>query len=352
MKRSITAYIGAIVIGTLAGCATAPIVDDGRDINEQFLFDMTAYAAAAAALRPAIVRSASVNDSDCDTQYELPFEAITADGVYNADTRIAWMRAIGVDENLNVIASVPSSGVRQGDVITGVAGHTTSQNGLELISALQEARDRGRPFALQLDNGRQVTITPFKVCLGKVVVASPLVPAAQEYHWTQTVHPLEVFRQRLTPEEAEWIALWTQGLSERGATSMKTYAFVSGTAKWAAVIALGFVTSGSVAAVQVAGSAASISAQGAANRASLSGINRVAANVFERADQWAFESMQILGMDPRAGLSLHEKLRANGAVANAFFLDEKRLASMRSLVAGLPASRPTAANTSRRPARR
>lgn len=196
MKRSITALIGAIVIGTLAGCAIAPIVDDGRDINEQFLFDMTAYAAAAAALRPANVRSASVNDSDCDTQYELPFEAITADGVYNADTRIAWMRAIGVDENLNVIASVPSSGVRQGDVITGVAGHTTSQNGLELISALREARDRGRPFALQLDNGKQVTITPLKVCLGKVVIASPLVPAAQEYHWTQSVHPLEVSSRR------------------------------------------------------------------------------------------------------------------------------------------------------------
>jgi hypothetical protein len=365
MKQSIIRFVAAAVMVCLTGCASSPVVDDGRDINEQFMFDMTAYAAAAVALRPAIVRSASLNDSDCDTQYELPFEAITSDGVYNSDTKIAWMRAIGVDENLNVIASVPSSGVRQGDIITGVAGQT-ERNGLELNEALQEARDSGEPFALQLDNGKQVTITPFKVCRGHVVVASPLEPTLQQYHWTQTVHPLEVFRQPLTPDEAQWIELWTQGLSERGGGSMRTYAFITGAAKWAAVLALGFVTSGattavqgataagsssagSVAAVQIAGSAASITAQAAANRASLSGVNRVAASVFDRADQWAFESMQILGMDPRAGLTLHNKLRANKAVSNAFFLDEKRLANMRAMIAQLPATRRVAPRAAANP---
>ena len=365
MKQSIKKFVAATVICCLTGCATSPVVDDGRDINEQFMFDMTAYAAAAAALRPAIVRSASLNDSDCDTQYELPFEAITSDGIYNADTKIAWMRAIGVDENLNVIASVPSSGVRQGDIITGVAGYT-SHDGRDLNAALQEARDSGVPFALQLDNGKQVTITPFQVCRGHVVVASPLEPALQQYHWTQSVHPLEVFRQPLTPDEAQWIELWTQGLSERGGGTMRTYAFITGSVKWIAVLALGFVTSGaaaavrgatavgsssagSVAAVQLAGSAASMSAQAAANRASLSGINRVAAGVFDRADQWAFESMQILGMDPRAGLTLHNKLRANGAVSNAFFLDEKRLANMRAMIAQLPAARRAVPSAAVRP---
>jgi hypothetical protein len=147
---------------------------------------------------------------------------------------------------------------------------------------------------------------------------------------------------------------------------MRTHAFITGSVKWAAVLALGFVTSGaaaavrgatavgsssagSVAAVQLAGSAASLSAQAAANRASLSGVNRVAAGVFDRADQWAFESMQILGMDPRAGLSLHNKLRANGAVSNAFFLDEKRLANMRAMLAQLPATRRAAPSAAVRP---
>jgi hypothetical protein len=77
-------------------------------------------------------------------------------------------------------------------------------------------------------------------------------------------------------------------------------------------------------------------AQSAANRASLSGVSSVAAGVFDRADQWAFDNMRRLGMNPRAGLSLHEKLVAQGAAANAFLLDEKRLARMRALVAGLP----------------
>jgi hypothetical protein len=77
-------------------------------------------------------------------------------------------------------------------------------------------------------------------------------------------------------------------------------------------------------------------AQSAANRASLSGVSRVAAGVFERADRWAFEHMRTLGMDPRAGLRLHEKLVAQGAASNAFLLDAKRLQGMQALVAGLP----------------
>jgi hypothetical protein len=45
--------------------------------------------------------------------------------------------------------------------------------------------------------------------------------------------------------------------------------------------------------------------------------------------------MRRLGMNPRAGLSLHEKMVAQGAAGNAFLLDEARLAKMRAMVAGL-----------------
>ena len=193
---------------------------------------------------------------------------------------------------------------------------------------------------------------PVKVCRGHVQVAPPLEPATQRYHWQETVHPLEVFGRPLTAEEAQWIVLWTQGLSEQGGARMKTYAFVAGGVKWIAVLALGVGTahaasaakaagaagasaSGPVAAVQLAGQAASLMAQSAANRASLSGVSHVAAGVFDRADEWAFAHMRNLGMDPGAGISLHQKLVAQGAATNAFLFDEKRLARMRVL-AGAP----------------
>ena len=92
-------------------------------------------------------------------------------------------------------------------------------------------------------------------------------------------------------------------------------------------------------------------AQSAANRASLTGVSRVAAGVFEQADKWAFDNMLRLGMDPRAGLGLHEKLVAQGAAGNAFLLDAQRLKQMRALVAGLPGGA-RVAGTARAPGRR
>jgi hypothetical protein len=353
MKESVTPFIVAICLATLAGCATKPIVDDGRPLDSRLMAGIAAYAEAAAAVRPATVRSAAMADSGCANQYELPFDVLTSYGVDDVNTKIAWERALGIDENLTVIAADRSSGLRAGDVIAGVDGYE-SGNKLRMEGKLTEARDRGAPFALKLASGEQVTISPVRVCRGHVLIASPLEPALQRYHWTESVHPLEIFRLPLTPDEAQWIVLWTQGLSERGGARMKTYAFTVGSLKWLAVIGLGFATSGAaasvrgaaaasggsaggqVAATQLAGEAVSLMAQSAANRASLSGISGVAAGVFDRADQWAFENMRRLGMNPRAGLSLHEKLVAHGAAANAFLLDEKRLASMRALVAGLP----------------
>jgi hypothetical protein len=328
-------------------------VDDGRKLDDKLVSDMKAYGTGAAALRPAIVRSAVLHDKNCSLQYELPFEAMTSYGVENLDTKIAWVRALGVNENLIVIASDTSSGVAMGDIITEVAGYK-SRNTLKMVSELVDARNRGRPFRLTLASGRKVLISPIKVCQGYTTIASPLHAAAQNYHWTQSMHPLEVFHQALTPDEAAWIVLWTQGLSEQSAATMKTYAFVVGGVRWIAMIAFGVATSGATAtargvaaaagssatgqvvAAQLAGQAASLMASAAANRASLSGINGIAAGRFDQADKWAFANMRKLGMNPRAGITLHEKLIAQGAAANAFLLDEKRFAAMRALLAGLP----------------
>lgn len=357
MKRTITPFIAAIFLAALAGCATRPTVDDDRELNSQLMFEMKAYGAAAAALRTAIVRSAALNDSDCSIQYELPFEAMTSYGVSDADSKIAWLRALGVNEGLEVIAADPTSGLEPGDFVARVTGYEGG-NTLKMVRALLEARDSGEPFELQLVSGKRVTISPFRTCRGHTLVASPLAPAVQQYHWTQSVHPLEVFHRALTSDEAQWVVLWTQGLSELGGAQMKTYAFMMGSMKWIAVLALGATgaaigtsSAGQVAAVQIAGGAASLTTQAAANRASLTGINGIAADVFDRADQWAFENMRKLGMNPRAGLSLHEKLVAQGAASNAFLLDEKRLAAMRALVARLPkVAQAVPANVARPPA--
>jgi hypothetical protein len=353
-------FIAICFLAILSGCATKLTEDDGRAVDSRLVAEMRSFGEAAAEMRPAIVRSSAAADSGCDNQYELPFDAMTTYGVDDPDTRVAWARALGVDENLTVIAADPSSGLRAGDIVAEVDGHKSSDK-LALAERLRQARDRGEPFDLKLASGEQVTVAPFRLCRGHVLVAPPLEPALQRYHWSASVHPLEVFQQPLSADEAEWIVLWTQGLSEQGGARMKTYAFVVGTFKWLSVVGLGFATSsavastraaasaagtsatGQVAATQLAGQAASLMAQSAANRASLSGVSSVAAGVFDRADKWAFDEMKRLGMDPRAGLTLHQKLVARGAASNAFLLDAPRLAAMRALVAGLPDGARTAA---------
>lgn len=359
MKRSVEVVIAVIFFVVLTGCATTKLtVDDGRKLDNTLVSNMKAYGTAAAALRPAIVRSAALHDKDCSTQYELPFEALTSYSIQNEDEKIAWVRALGVRENLTVIAADASSGLAAGDVITEVAGYKSS-NTSKMVDELVEARDDGKPFGLKLASGRKVQISPVKACRGHVVVASPLSAAAQKYHWTESQHPLEMFHQPLTPDEAEWVVLWTQGLSEQAGARMKTYAFMVGSVKWIAILAFGVAASsatasvrgaaaavgssstGQVAAVQLANQAASLMARAAANRAELSGINGIAAGLFDSADKWAFENMKKLGMNPRAGLSLHAKLIAQGAAMNAFLLDEQRLAGMQKLVAGLPDEKKT-----------
>jgi hypothetical protein len=342
--------VAAGILAGLGGCASTPTEDDGRPLNAQLVAEMQDFGDAAAAIRPAIVRSAAIADKNCSSQYELPFDVFTTYGIADADTRIAWTRALGVDENLTVIAADKSSGLRPGEIIDEVAGYK-SRNKVGMAETLLAARDRGEPFQLKLASGEEVVVSPIRLCRGHVMVAPPLDPALQRYHWRESVHPLEIFHHALTPDEAEWIVLWTQGLSEEAGASMKTYAFVTGSFKWLSVLGLGLATSsatasarasaasagtsasGQVAATQLAGQAASMMAQSAANRASLHGVSRVAAGAFDRADAWAFQHMRQLGMNPRAGLALHEKLVAQGAAGNAFLLDAGRLEKMRAMIA-------------------
>jgi hypothetical protein len=353
MRQFLTAFAAALVFALLGGCGTTKLtVDDGRALDPNLLVEMRTYGAAAGALRPAIVRSARLHNQGCSGQYELPFDAMTSYGLADRDQKIAWFRTLGVNDDLRVIVADPSSGLRPGEIIDRVGGYR-SRNSVKMLGELLEARDRGEPFNVTLASGRAVTVSPVPVCRGHVVIASPFDPEAQAYHWKYSVHPLDVFHRPLTRDEAQWIVLWTQGLSDEGGARMKTYAFMVGSLKWVATFALGAAASSAVAssrgaaaaggasaenaaAAQLAGQAGSMVTRAAANRATLHGIDRIAVGVFDRADEWAFQHMLALGMNPRAGLTLHEKLLGQGFEANAFVLDDARLAAMRGLFQRLP----------------
>jgi hypothetical protein len=239
---------------------------------------------------------------------------------------------------------------------------------------LARSRDWGRPFSVTTDKGRQVRITPFEVCRGYTRLAPPNTPEAQDYHWTLSVHPLEVVSIPVTPDEALWMTLWTQGVSEEGGVRMKAYHYgtkVVGTLYNIFTIASGLkgVALAADAAMKVAQSAATSAATeiikkqlidqassyaankareqatslakqltqqqvvstlqaAAANRGSLGGVARIAATIFDRADLWAFQRLQQLKGDPMAPFTLHQKLLESGLAANSLLLDPERLAAL------------------------
>lgn len=367
------------LLALLTGCATGPkfTVDDGRKVDEALLAGMRAYGAGERLVRPAIARSAALKDKDCDKQWELPFAVATSAG-WSADDRVAWMRALQVDERLTVIAVTQDSPLAPVDRIVRIAGREDT-DGERLLQTLAETRDAGRPFHVGLASGRNVLVQPFEVCRGYTRFAPPNTPQLQDYHWLLSLHPLEVTQAEPTPDEALWAVLWTQGLSEEGGARMKTYHYglkIAGTlynlatlasgVKAAALAAEAAVSAAKTAAASVASEflkqqlieqGRALAAQklreglvdaaqqltrqqvlntlqaAAANRVSLSGVSRIAATAFERADAWAFTRMAALGAPPLASFTLHQKLVERSLAANALVFDADRLAALNKVAA-------------------
>lgn len=368
-----------VLLALLTGCASGPkfTVDDGRKVDETLLAGMRAYGAGERLIRPAIARSAALKDKDCDKQWELPFAVATSAG-WSADDRVAWARALQVDERLTVIAVTQDSPLPMGTRINHVAGQG-SDDGEKLLEWLAEARDNGKPFIVGTASAKPVQIRPFEVCRGYTRFAPPNTPQLQDYHWLLSLHPLELTQAEPTPDEALWLVLWTQGLSEEGGARMKTYHYalkIGGTLYNLATLASGVKAAAlaAEAAVSAAKSAAasvaseflkqqlieqgkalaaqklreglvdaaqqltrqqvvSIMQAAAANRGSLSGISRIAATAFERADAWAFTRMAALGAPPLAGFSLHQKLIERRLAANALLFDADRLTALNKVAA-------------------
>ncbi|PZP32947.1 MAG: hypothetical protein DI603_09740 [Roseateles depolymerans] len=357
----------------LAGCAGPKFtVDDGRKVDEKLLAGIRAYGAGERLIRPAIARSAQLNDKDCDRQWELPFAVATSAG-WSADDRVAWARGLQVDERLTVIAITEASPLPLGARLDRIAG-TESNDGERLLEALAEARDGGRPFAVNMVGRGRVSIKPFEVCRGYARFAPPNTPTLQDYHWLMSLHPLELTQADLSPDEALWMVLWTQGLSEEGGVRMKAYHYTTrivGTlynlvtlasgVKAAALAADAAVTAARNAAAsaatelikqQLIEQGKALAAQrlregitdaaqqltrqqavnamqaAAENRGMLSGISRIAATAFDYADAWAYERMARLGAPPLAGFTLHQKLVERSLVSNALLFDADRLAAL------------------------
>lgn len=367
----------ALAVGLLAGCAGPKYtVDDGRKVNEELLAQIRHYGTGERAIRPAIVRSAALADPDCDKQWELPFSVATSEA-WAADDRVAWVRALGVDERLTVVAASPLSPLRPGERIVEIEGLRGDRPAEEMSLQMVKHRDRGDHFAIVTDSGRRVSVAPFEVCRGYTRFAPPNTPQLQDYHWLLSLHPLQAAEAGLTDDEALWAVLWTQGLSEEGGLRMKAYHYTTslvGTLynvatlasglKGAAVAAEAAVRAAQAAAAKVAtevlkqqlidqassfamqkvrdgltGAADRLSRQqlvdfmqrAATNRGALGGVARIGATVFDRADAWAFQRAPKLQGDPLAGFRLHQKMAEMGFASNAFALDTDRLSALTKL---------------------
>ncbi len=363
-------------VSLLAACAAPKYTtDDGRQVDEVLLGHIKTYGTGERVLRPAIARSAALQDPQCDTQWELPFSVASSDR-WSEDERVAWVRGLGVDERLTVVGAALESPLKVGDKLQEVAGYH-KENAEKMLLKLVDLRDAGKPFEVKLVSGDVRQVKPFQVCRGYARWAPPNSPQTQDYHWLLSVHPLEVAQADLTDDEALWAVLWSQGVSEEGGARMKTYHYgskVAGTLynlftiasgiKGAALAADAAIAAAQTAAASVAteilkkqlieqataaaaarmrdqalGVARKLTQQqvvgamqaAAANRGALSGVAWVASTVFEQADAWAYTRLAQLNANPLAGFTLHQKLIEKTLVSNSMVFDADRLAALNTL---------------------
>lgn len=378
MKRLGGGFILAVTV-LLTGCAGPKYtVDDGSAVDEKLLSTIKTYGKASQIIRPAVVKTAELKDEGCSTDYELPFAVADSYDLPHMD-KIAWVRGLGVDERLTVISvGDPATGLTVGDKIEELDGYSR-ENTEKMRIELEELRDDGDDFEMKLAGGKKVKIKPLKVCRGLAQIAAAYKPEVQDYHWLKITHPLSIFEQDITPDEAMWMVLWTQGLSEEAGMRMKTYHY--GVRLLKTGITIASIASGVGA---VANAASSVAAQAAAAEAgkqaaqaagkavtefaaqqaidsvrnrileagkellkstaqdvaldtmkttvlfrnSLSGISWVGSTGFYMADKWAFDRMAKLGYDPMAAFTLHFKLASNAKAGNAFVFDDERAGLM------------------------
>ena len=145
----------ALLVSLLAACSAPKYtVDDGRKIDEVLLANIRNYGSGEKAIRSGIGRTSALKDPDCDTQWELPFSVESSYRKSDND-KVAWVRALGVDERLTVVGSASGSPLKVGDKIKEVDGYG-KEDTEKMALKLADKRDSGKPFKVKLFDGNTV----------------------------------------------------------------------------------------------------------------------------------------------------------------------------------------------------
>ena len=146
--------------GPAAGrlCFTQIHADDGRPVNPELLANIQAYGRGEQALRPAIARSGPAQRCRLQPPVELPIFCRGHQCQQWAETdRVAWVRALKVDERLTVIASLAPRSNRATSWWRSTAPPATKPKN----AGLADMRDRGRPFPVTPPQARP-SLVPLK----------------------------------------------------------------------------------------------------------------------------------------------------------------------------------------------
>ena len=339
------------------------------------------------AILPAKKLSSKVVDDSCSKQWNLTVRVAASNIPRRSDDKKSvWNKDFGVGEDyLTVIAALPETGLVPGDRIIKPEWDAAAAAGFRRLnmSWVFDKDNKEEPFEVVTETGKRATIKPFQTCKGTALVEpldNPLNSSQYGSEWV--IQPVETFAVDLTPEESEWMVLWSEGFSAEATDRLRLFKlgkFAVGLAMSNTVssAASGNLNSASGAVKNVAQDAAKEAASAASKAAAqeiarqamaqakgmiqdavtkvvatrVAGIvakkavgyaydpvwNAVAETAFDDADAWAFKKMKALGMDPKAALTLSAKLSEAG-VKTHFVMDENRLAAFGKLLNGEEAS--------------
>lgn len=377
-RLTVTAAMMTIVT-LLSACSTPRVVDDGRFIDSAAISQARDFGHNLQEIRIGSLRSSALAQAAdpqatsltaasplrspltpiCDTySYHLPFLPLTALIADSDDTRIALLRALGVNETLKVLWS-QSPAVPIGSVIEEVDG--TRGHGMKLLTEINLLTLNGKPVPLALKDGKKVTIHPVKTCRGVTIPAPPGGSSEETtVHWTSAIVGRAVMQSLRSAEEWLYLVLWEQGYSEEGATAMRTVEISTalvGLAGMSALTVAGVGAAGASAANAAATAATSRAVLAAAAQATLTtaaaraaagaiatgtgnALSRYAGSTqYDKADAWAAKALCALGGDPATGLRVHQQLSAQNIEAGPFRLDADRLKALEAVIAKLSGCR-------------
>lgn len=387
MKKTLIATMMALVMGSAhAGWFSSDETMSDQDKADYGVM-VKSWVSGHQGLLIARKESSKVLDDSCTKQWNLPVVVAASKLPGRNETKEGiWKTVADVEnDNLTVIAALPETGLKAGDKLVKPENDDSAAAGYRRLRMKWGFMkdDDGTPFEVVTDKGVKSRIEPYQTCKGRSLPEL----LDNKLNTTQMAservfEPVETFVVDMTPEEYEWMTLWTEGFSAEATSRLELFKLgklavglaMSNTVSSAASGTINSATSAvknvaQDAAKEAASSASKAAAQEIARQAMaqakgmiqdavtkvvatrVAGIvakkavgyaydpmwNAVAETAFDDADAWAFKKMKALGMDPKAALTLSAKLSEAG-VKTHFVMDENRLAAFGKLLNGEEAS--------------